>query len=216
MQRNRALDLNLGLVLGGAGFLVVDTGTSAEHGARFAAGCAERGAHGNPSVVLTHAHFDHVFGTTAFPGAAVYAHPDCAATLSSYPGEDRTPWAELLAIEGFPALAEELRTAPLVHPTRHVTAATVDLGDRRVHLTHPGRGHTGGDLIVHIPDVATVFAGDLVEQGAPPQAGDDAFPAEWPATLDRILALRPHVVVPGHGEPVDARFVAAQRDQLAG
>jgi glyoxylase-like metal-dependent hydrolase (beta-lactamase superfamily II) len=40
-------------------------------------------------------------------------------------------------------------------------------------------------------------------------------PAEWPATLDALLALAPRVVVPGHGDPVDAAFVAAQRDAPA-
>jgi glyoxylase-like metal-dependent hydrolase (beta-lactamase superfamily II) len=67
---------------------------------------------------------------------------------------------------------------------------------------------------VHVPDAAVVFAGDLVEQGAPPDLGD-AVVAEWPATLDALLALHPAVVVPGHGEPVDPEFVAHQRTELA-
>ena len=81
-------------------------------------------------------------------------------------------------------------------------------------LRHLGRGHTDHDVVVHVPDAAVVFAGDLVEQGAPPDLGD-AVLAEWPATLDALLALRPAVVVPGHGDPVDAAFVAAQRAELA-
>ena len=59
-----------------------------------------------------------------------------------------------------------------------------------------------------------MFAGDLVEQGAPPDLGD-AVVAHWPATMDALLALRPTVVVPGHGDPVDPAFVAAQRAELA-
>ena len=38
---------------------------------------------------------------------------------------------------------------------------------------------------------------------------------EWPATLDTLLALRPDVVVPGHGDPVDRAFVATRRAELA-
>ena len=81
-------------------------------------------------------------------------------------------------------------------------------------LQHPGRGHTDHDVVVHVPDAAVVFAGDLVEQGAPPDLGD-AVVADWPATLDALLALRPTVVVPGHGDPVDPAFVRAQRAELA-
>ena len=59
-----------------------------------------------------------------------------------------------------------------------------------------------------------VFAGDLVEQGAPPSIGPDSVVDEWPTTLGALLALTPRVVVPGHGDPVDPAFVAAQRDRL--
>ena len=58
-----------------------------------------------------------------------------------------------------------------------------------------------------------VFAGDLVEEGAPP-AFEDALPAEWPATLGRLHALARGPVVPGHGAVVDAGFVGAQREEL--
>ncbi|WP_026198188.1 MBL fold metallo-hydrolase [Sciscionella marina] len=206
--RNRELDLNLGLVLGSRSGLVVDTGFGAAHGAAFAEAIREH----TPlplSVVLTHAHFDHVLGTSAFPGVEVYAHPVCAARLTEITVHDREQWSQEC-----PAFTEEITVSPLVPPTAGTADHTLDLGGRTVRLLHPGRGHTGGDLIVHIPDAACVFAGDLVEQGAEPQAGEDAFPAEWPASLDRLLALDPQLVVPGHGEPVAPAFVAAQREAL--
>ena len=66
-----------------------------------------------------------------------------------------------------------------------------------------------------VPDAGVVFCGDLVEGGAPPVYGTDAFPLEWPATLDRLGALAPPTVVPGHGDVVGPGFVAGQRDELA-
>ena len=36
----------------------------------------------------------------------------------------------------------------------------------------------------------------------------------WPDTFDTILAREPRVVVPGHGDPVDAEFVRYHRDGL--
>jgi glyoxylase-like metal-dependent hydrolase (beta-lactamase superfamily II) len=62
-------------------------------------------------------------------------------------------------------------------------------------------------------DGTVVFAGDLVEEGAPP-AFEDSFPAEWPATLGRLHAMARGPVVPGHGAVVDAAFVGAQREEL--
>jgi glyoxylase-like metal-dependent hydrolase (beta-lactamase superfamily II) len=88
------------------------------------------------------------------------------------------------------------------------------LGGRRVDLLDLGPGHTDHDLVVGVPDAGAVFAGDLVEQGAPPSFGPDSVAPAWPRTLDALLGLRPATVVPGHGDPVEAAFVAAQRDLL--
>jgi glyoxylase-like metal-dependent hydrolase (beta-lactamase superfamily II) len=82
-----------------------------------------------------------------------------------------------------------------------------------VVLDHPGRGHTDHDLTVHVPDAGVLFAGDLVEQGGPPDF-TDAHPLDWPAAITRLLAPRPGTVVPGHGDPVDRSFVIAQQAEL--
>lgn len=94
-------------------------------------------------------------------------------------------------------------------------------GGREVVLVNVGPGHSGHDLAVLVPGVpgspAIVFCGDLVEESGEPQAGPDAFPARWPAALDRLLALGGEhaLYVPGHGAVVDAAFVRSQRDDLA-
>jgi glyoxylase-like metal-dependent hydrolase (beta-lactamase superfamily II) len=90
----------------------------------------------------------------------------------------------------------------------------LDLGGRRVLLIHPGLGHTDGDIAVWSPETGVLFAGDLVEQGADPDF-TDAYPLDWPTAVTALLRLHPRVVVPGHGNPVDASFAAAQRNDLA-
>ncbi|WP_405145720.1 MBL fold metallo-hydrolase [Sphaerisporangium sp. NBC_01403] len=214
VRRHAELDLSLGLVAGDRACLVVDTGPDEVLGAEFAA--AVRELTDLPwSVALTHAHFDHAFGTAAFGGCPVWAHPACATDLAETGETQRAVWAEHYREQGAPEAAARLEAARLVPPDRLVECVTeIDLGGRLVRLAHPGRGHTGHDLVVHVPDSALVFAGDLVEQGAPPSFGD-AFPLAWPSALDRVLGLGPRTVVPGHGEPVDAAFVARQRDELA-
>ncbi len=113
--------------------------------------------------------------------------------------------------------ADEIAETTIV-PADHTfsSVATIDLGDRAVELVHPGRGHTGGDLVVRIDDADVVLAGDLVEESAAPAYGDDCFPLDWPRSLDLALELigPATVVVPGHGVPVDRDFVQEQRASI--
>ena len=82
---------------------------------------------------------------------------------------------------------------------------TLDLGDRAVELVDLGRGHTGNDLVVVVPAAGVVFAGDLLEESAPPAFGDDCFPLEWPATAGAVVAEGGAVYVPGHGDVMGSR-----------
>jgi glyoxylase-like metal-dependent hydrolase (beta-lactamase superfamily II) len=216
-RRYERLDQTLGLVIGERRCLVIDTGCDEVHGAEFAT--AIRRVTALPwDVVITHAHFDHHFGTGAFTGtdASVWAHRRCRDALVQGAETDRAQWVEQLRHDGHHVLADRLAAARLVLPDRLVDdREEIDLGGRTVSLMHPGVAHTDHDLTVHVPSADVLFAGDLVEQGAPPAVGPDAFPTGWPGALDTLLALRPGTVVPGHGEPVDAAFVRAQRDGLA-
>jgi glyoxylase-like metal-dependent hydrolase (beta-lactamase superfamily II) len=143
----------------------------------------------------------------------VHALPRCRAVLAATAAAQRTRWAAHYRDQGDHATAAALAATDPPLPDAEAPAV-LDLGGRRAELRHPGRGHTDHDLVVVVPDAEVVFAGDLVEQGAPPDFEDAVVP-DWPATLDVLLQLRPRVVVPGHGDPVDAAFVAAQRERLA-
>jgi glyoxylase-like metal-dependent hydrolase (beta-lactamase superfamily II) len=126
-------------------------------------------------------------------------------------GDAQRAWAAALA----PGIADQVRAVPLDPPDRLVPrAATLDLGGRHVELRHLGRGHTDNDLVVQVPGSSVLFAGDLVEQGAPPTF-EDSFPLEWPATLGHLVDLAEGAVVPGHGDVVDRDFVAGQLADIA-
>jgi glyoxylase-like metal-dependent hydrolase (beta-lactamase superfamily II) len=214
-RRYVELDQTLGLVVGDSHCLVIDTGTDEVHGASMAA--AVRFVTPLPwTVVITHAHFDHFFGTAAFLPAAVIAHERCRSVILADGELQRRVWSAKYRSDGKSEQAERLAAAKLVAPTEVITSSVLlDLGGRTVKLVHPGPAHTDHDVFVHVPDADVVFAGDLVEQGAPLSIGADSHASDWPAALDRILDLRPAVVVPGHGDPVDAEFVRRQRNDLA-
>ncbi|MGY1782205.1 MBL fold metallo-hydrolase [Geodermatophilus sp. SYSU D01036] len=212
VRRHRSLDLNCGLVVGDGACLVVDTRSSPAEAADLAA--AVRRVTPHPwTVVNTHAHYDHCFGNAAFRPATVWGTRGCAADLLATGEAQRAARVAELLAAGDDAAAEQVRRAPLDPPDALVDdVAVLDVGGVEVVLRFLGRGHTGHDLVVEVED-GTVFAGDLVEEGAPP-AFEDAFPAEWPATLGRLHALARGPVVPGHGAVVDGDFVGAQREEL--
>jgi glyoxylase-like metal-dependent hydrolase (beta-lactamase superfamily II) len=210
-RRYAELDLTVGLVVGCARALVVDTRGDARQGAELAA--AVRAVTALPVVVaITHAHFDHCFGTAAFLPAPVYALPRCREVLAATAAAQRAEWTARYRLRADHATADAL--AATDPPLPDATApAELDLGGRSVDLLDLGPGHTDHDLVVHVPDAGVVFAGDLVEQGAPPDFGD-AVVARWPTTVTALLALGPRVVVPGHGDPTGPAEVAEQRDRL--
>ncbi len=214
VRRHASLDLNCGLVVGDGACLVVDTRSSLAEAADLAA--AVRRVTPHPwTVVNTHAHHDHCFGNAAFRPATVWGSRGCAAELLATGEAQRAARVAELLAEGDAEGAEHVRRAPLDPPDAPVDdVAVLDVGGREVVLRFLGRGHTGHDLVVEVDDLV-VFAGDLVEEGAPP-AFEDAFPAEWPATLGRLHLLARGPVVPGHGAVVDAGFVGAQREELLG
>ena len=74
----------------------------------------------------------------------------------------------------------------------------LDLDGVRVELLYVGPAHTPGDVIVHLPAQRVVFAGDVLFRLCTPIGWEGTF-ANWIAALDRIVALEPEVVVPGHG-----------------
>ena len=76
---------------------------------------------------------------------------------------------------------------------------SVWLGTLEVKLAQIGRGHTKGDTIAYLEDEKVCFAGDLVEYQSTAYAGDCYF-KDWPATLDRLAAMKFDQLVPGRGD----------------
>lgn len=203
-------EVNLGLVLGRSGALVVDTGSSPAQGAALRAAVAERTDLPLVGVVLTHAHSDHAFGLAAFADVPTFGHESVGTALGS---AATVTAAGTLGVD----------PATLVPPGREIAVAVaLDLGDRRVEVAHLGPGHTEGDLVVVVPDADLLFVGDLVESAPTPETGapwwgPDSAPHSWGATLDGVIGLMTAatLAVPGHGDPVDREFVFGTRGRVA-
>ena len=203
--------LNSYLVVGTSGALLVDTGSGPRQAACIFE--AARTVTSLPiSVLNTHDHWDHFFGNAhmrhegvdEFLASERFAHDQAASAwlqLAEVPAADEPD---------LPADPTEL----IVEPTRVIAHGdTIDLGGTVVTVREYS-GHTESDIVLQVSDALIV--GDLIEEGAPPQFGDDAQPSAWAQTLRDILAIDGiNVYCPGHGQPVDRAFVQAQADDVA-
>jgi cyclase len=111
--------------------------------------------------------------------------------------EERTSYeSDIRMAERYFAEAPDFR---IILPTLTVEKRlTLHRGARVIDIRHFGRGHSGADLVVHLPKENVVISGDLVVWPVP-LVGSTSFPSEYRASLEQMLALRPAVIVPGHG-----------------
>ncbi|WP_033340413.1 MBL fold metallo-hydrolase [Catenuloplanes japonicus] len=210
------LDVNSTLIVGDGEAMLVDTLATGRQATDL--GEAARAITSFPWVLVnTHHHFDHCFGNAALADSArpVWAHEEANRLLLATGEAQRAAWAARWAATD-PVHAADLATVEIRGASdTFAQELPLDLGGRLIHLKHLGRGHTAGDIVVQVPDAGVVIAGDLVEESAAPDYGDDSYPLHWPETVAALLRLDPlTTVVPGHGAPVDAAFVKAQHEVL--
>lgn len=104
------------------------------------------------------------------------------------------------AFADVPAVASEVTCAAIGRGAALDGTLRLREGERRVELLSCGAAHTEGDVAVHIADAAVLVAGDLVVAGIHPRLRHGDLEG-WIAALDRLGALAPRSVLPGHGDP---------------
>lgn len=189
-------DPNTGVVIGDDAVLVADTQATPAMAADVIRRIREVTDKPIKYVVLTHYHAVRVLGASAYRPQEIIASQDTYDLIVERGEADKAS-----EIGRFPRLFRNVETVPpgLTWPTITFTGKlTLWLGKLEVQLLQLGRGHTKGDTVVWLPGERAMLSGDLVEFDATPYAGDAYF-QDWPATLDRIAALKPLALVPGRG-----------------
>jgi len=79
-----------------------------------------------------------------------------------------------------------------------IAEALGERAERKVELLYVGPAHTTNDVVAWLPEQQILFAGDLVFNGGTPFVVMGSVSGSL-AALDRLKALGPNVVVPGHG-----------------
>ncbi len=148
-------------------------------------------------VIVSHYHADHFYGLQVFKalGAEIWAHRAAeGATRSEGAAARLAQRKEVL----FPWVDEHTR---LLEADRFLEGDTdFEMGGLHFALRHVGPAHSSEDMAMLVREDRVLYAGDLVFRGRVPFVGD-ADSRAWIAALDKLIALNPRVLIPGHGAP---------------
>jgi cyclase len=145
-------------------------------------------------LINTHFHPDHTGGNAGFAalGAAIIATVNTRARL---------------------AKTQQLGL-PVITFDDHMD---VYFGGKTLKLYYFGRGHTDGDLVIYIPEEKLILPGDLFAGWGPSirliDYNGGGSLAQWPATLDKVMALPFDTVIPGHSGVTDRAHMQAYLDE---
>lgn len=146
-------------------------------------------------VIVSHYHADHYYGLQVFKalGAEIWAHRAGQGTTRSKDAAERFAQRKEAL---FPWVDDQTR---LLEADRYL-AGDEDfvMGGLHFALRHVGPAHSREDIVMLVREDRVLYAGDLVFLGRIPFVGD-ADSKAWIAALDRLIAMKPRVLVPGHG-----------------
>lgn len=160
---------------------------------------AERLAQDRPILVVTsHADWDHYFGNQCFQDRLILGSSLCRERIRGSVGELELGKKQAEHPEDYGGV----RLCP---PSFALSGeALLDGGDLTFHLL-PTVGHRPDHLALYIPEIATLFPGDCVEDPIPLVDEDSTMTSntveELAASLELMLALKPRWVLANHAAP---------------
>jgi cyclase len=205
----RSLTCNTGVITGDGRITVVDAAIPEGAAAAYA---AIRMQTDLPvvRVIDTHYHLDHTYGNAYWSdrGARPVAYAGLRGELAKSEPElfGRGPglWQKMAGA------LPQLRSSRPLSPSYVESGTTFGSGREALTIIHPGIGHTHSDAVVWVPAKRALFTGDLVVNG-PYNAVADSTIGSWIRVLDDLHALRPEIVVPGHGRAGGPELIVAQQ-----
>jgi glyoxylase-like metal-dependent hydrolase (beta-lactamase superfamily II) len=205
-------DVNSTMISGEKDMVVIDPQFSLSEAHRLAAEILE--SKKNLTVIYcTHPHPDHLFGLAvlkqAFPAARIVALPATVnAAKTGWPTRQKFWFATYgNNIPGpDPVLPEALSTPEIT------------LEGEQLQITGGLQGDGPGNSFVYIPSIKAVVAGDTVFDRVYFGVPKDKAREDWMQTLDRISALKPAILIPGHeglGAKHDLSAIAFMKKYIA-
>ncbi|MDP1863465.1 MAG: MBL fold metallo-hydrolase [Thiobacillus sp.] len=146
-------------------------------------------------VIVSHYHADHYYGLQVFKalGAEIWAHRAGEGTTRSKDAAERFAQRKEAL---FPWVDETTR---LLEADRYLAGdEDFEMGGVHFNLRYVGPAHSREDMVMMVKEDNVLYSGDLVFLGRIPFVGD-ADSRAWIASLDKLIEMKPRVLVPGHG-----------------
>jgi glyoxylase-like metal-dependent hydrolase (beta-lactamase superfamily II) len=210
----------LGVIAGARGSLIVDAGNSPAHAELLLGEVARLGLAPPMLLMLTHWHWDHVFGAErlGLPGLAHGETRRIVAALAELPWDDAALDARVAAGTEI-AFCRDMIRAELpdraglrIRPPEVAFSdeLSVDLGGLVCRLIHVGGDHSPDSSIVYVPSEGVAFLGDCIY--------DDLHHGPRRLTVGKILPLLERLLALGaehylsahHAEPLTRAELAAE------
>ncbi|WP_372393364.1 alkyl sulfatase dimerization domain-containing protein [Xanthomonas sp. NCPPB 3582] len=213
---------NVTLVQTRNGSIIVDTGANPVDARAIVEAFGDRLTRPVQAIIYTHAHPDHTGGAKIFAGTDhpdIYAHRsmlEAGPVIGRGMREGGDAFGTRLPDSEFINAGTQLEygriTAPTsegyLPPTRAIDGQqqNVEIGGIQIQAVHTP-GEADENLSLWLPASRTLIAGDVILKTFPniaPLRGLPTRPvAAWVKSLDRLIALSPAHLVPGHMGTVD-------------
>jgi glyoxylase-like metal-dependent hydrolase (beta-lactamase superfamily II) len=204
---------NAGFVVSDAGVVVFDALGTPALGEAMVAAIRKVTPQPIVRVVVSHYHADHIYGLQALKsaGAEIWAHSKANDYFASGLAQERL---EQRRRDLHPWVDE--RTRVIAADTSIEGDTAFRLGGLTFRILYAGGAHAPEDIMLYVVEDRLLFAGDLLFAGRVPFVGN-ADSRGWLRALDKMIAVKPAVVVPGHGAASRdvERDLALTRDYLA-
>ena len=203
---------NIGYVVGNRAVLVIDTGLGPRNGASVYEVAKKLAGTKALFLVTTHVHPEHDLGAQAFPATTKLIRSiDQVNEIAEAGLQLAKVFASRSAINAELLKDADFRKADITFERDY----DLDLGGVQAKLTAMGPNHTAGDTIVWVEPDRVLFSGDLAMRAQPAFASPHSSLRQWLASLDRLEALNPAIVVPSHGQTGDGTgFITGYRAYL--
>lgn len=197
---NDGLNNNLGFVVTDAGVVVINTGPTARVAKALHAAIRKVTPQPVKWVVNVNSqnHYWHGNGYFKALDAMIVAHKEADRVMRDM-GAGQLESNKTL-------LKEKAEGTALAYPTETFDGKReLKLGKTTLQLLHFGPAHTPGDIAVWLPAQKILFTGDIVYTERMLAIIPLSHTGGWVQAFDKLAALKPRVVVPGHGQPTDLK-----------
>lgn len=205
---NRGWNSNSAFIVTQSGVIVFDTGSSLEIGNALKNTIKKITPLPVRWIINSHSHGDHWLGNAAFKDSVetIYATEEVANNIKGN-GQN---W-----IERFNQMTEGITgDTQILLPNTFIKQTTkLNLDNINITLFLSGNSHSPGDILLWMPDEQVLIAGDVIYSDRMPSTQDSHL-LNWIQFLGKLEAMKPKVVIPGHGSVTNLKGISQLKNLL--